>query len=114
MSEIRQNVKHNLGYYLTLRGISQKELADKLNVTQAAVTNWIKGKNSPDIEIVANICDVLNITVTDLFGTNSIQQPSANTQALLSIFEKLTDENQHLLIQIEKELYKMQKSKNKL
>jgi transcriptional regulator with XRE-family HTH domain len=113
MSEIRQNVKHNLGYYLALRGISQKELADKLNVTQSAVTNWIKGKNSPDIEIVATICEVLNISVIDLFGTSNIQQTSLDTQALLTIFEKMTDDSQHFLIQMAKELYKMQKSKNK-
>lgn len=47
MGEIRENVKQNLGYFLSLRGMSQKELAMKLGVSQSAVTNWIKGKNSP-------------------------------------------------------------------
>ena len=68
VGEIRDNVKRNLGYYLSLRGISQKELAVRIGVSQSAVTNWIKGKNSPDIEIVAQICDILAISVTDLFG----------------------------------------------
>jgi transcriptional regulator with XRE-family HTH domain len=70
MGEIRDNVKRNLGYYLSLRGMSQKKLAEKLGVSQSAVTNWIKGKNSPDIEVVAQICDILGVTVTDLFGTD--------------------------------------------
>lgn len=70
MGEIRDNVKKNLGYYLSLKGISQKELAEKLRVSQSAVTNWIKGKNSPDIEIVAQICDILGISVIELFGTD--------------------------------------------
>lgn len=68
MKEIRENVKRNLGYYLSLRGMSQKNLADALGVTQAAVTNWIKGKNSPGIETVAQICTILDISVSDLFG----------------------------------------------
>ena len=61
MGEIRENVKQNLGYFLSLRGMSQKELAMKLGVSQSAVTNWIKGKNSPDIEMVALICQHLHI-----------------------------------------------------
>lgn len=72
MGQIRENVKRNLGYYLSLRGISQKELSEKLHVSQAAVTNWIKGKNSPDIELVANICEILEISVIDLFGTPTV------------------------------------------
>jgi len=70
VGEIRDNVTRNLGYYLPIKGMNQKELAKKLSVSQSAVTNWIKGKNAPDIETVAQICDVLDITVVDLFGTN--------------------------------------------
>lgn len=76
MGEIRENVQKNLGYYLTLKGISQKKLAEMLQVSQSAVTNWIKGKNSPDIEMVADICEILDITVTQLFGT---QEPDNYT-----------------------------------
>ena len=76
MGEIRDNVKRNLGYYLSLKGMSQKELAERLGVSQSAVTNWIKGKNSPDIEVVAQICDILGIAVTDLFGTDGNDQYS--------------------------------------
>ena len=65
---IRDNVKQNLGYYLSLRGITQKELAERLGVSQAAVTNWVKGKNSPDIDVLADICEFLNITVSNLLG----------------------------------------------
>lgn len=68
MGVIRDNVKQNLGYYLSLRGITQKELAERLGVSQAAVTNWVKGKNSPDIDVLADICEFLNISVSNLLG----------------------------------------------
>lgn len=74
MGEVRENVRKNLGYYLSLRKLSQKDLADKLNVSQSAVTNWIKGKNSPDIETVSQICEILNISVVDLFGSDGDSQ----------------------------------------
>lgn len=70
MGEIRGNLQKNLRYYLSLKDINQKELAKQLNVSPSAVTNWIKGKNSPDIEVVAQLCDILEISITDLLGTN--------------------------------------------
>ncbi len=65
MGEIRNNLKKNLNYYLDLMNVSQKTLSEKLNVSQAAVTNWVKGKNSPEIETVSEICDILNIKMYD-------------------------------------------------
>ena len=75
MGEIRENLRENLSNYLSVKGVSQKQLAEKLDVSQSAVTNWVKGNNSPDIETVAKICDVLNISVVDLFGSNGSEMP---------------------------------------
>ena len=86
MGEIRDNVKKNLGYYLSFTGISQKELAEKLKVSQSAVTNWIKGKNAPDIETVAQICDILGISVTELFGTDGNSQYSEKEKLLIRMY----------------------------
>lgn len=91
MGEIRENVKRNLGYYLSLKEISQKELAEKLSVSQSAVTNWIKGKNSPDIEVIARMCDVLDISVTDLFGTDGIDQYTDHEKKLIERYRIKTD-----------------------
>ena len=68
MGEIRENVRFNLSRLIE-NTISQKDLAQKLGVSQSAVTNWIKGNNSPDIEMVAKICEVLNISVNELFSS---------------------------------------------
>jgi transcriptional regulator with XRE-family HTH domain len=102
MGEIRDNVKRNLGYYLSLKGISQKELADKLSVSQSAVTNWIKGKNSPDIEVVAQICDILGITVIELFGTDGNDQYTEQEKKVISQYRKKPELQQavHILLGI--------------
>lgn len=71
MGKIRDNIAENLSFYLKERNITQKELATKLGVVQSAVTNWIKKDNAPDIEMVAKICDVLQITLNDLYGINN-------------------------------------------
>ncbi len=66
MGELRNSLKQNLNHYLSLSGMTQKDFSIKLGVSQAAVTNWLKGNNSPDIDVIAKICDVLGITINDL------------------------------------------------
>ena len=108
MGEIRENVQKNLGYYLTLRGISQKKLAEMLHVSQSAVTNWIKGKNSPDIEIVADICNILDISVTQLFGTEEPENYTLLERTLILRYRE-RPELQHainILLNIDEQLFK--------
>ena len=83
MGEIRDNVQNNLSFYLSLKKISQKKLAEMLHVSQSAVTNWVKGKNSPDIETVAQICNILDISVTQLFGTDHVDEFSLKERTLI-------------------------------
>ena len=49
MGAVRDNLQQNLNYYLKENKMTQKKLSELLDVSQAAVTNWTKGKNSPDI-----------------------------------------------------------------
>jgi len=107
VGEIRDNVKRNLGYYLSLKGMSQKELAEKLGVSQSAVTNWIKGKNAPDIEMVAQICDALEISVSDLFGADG-SKPDAKLEQATSIFQELRPDFQDYVMKQIEQLLEMQ------
>ncbi len=116
MGEIRNNLKRNLSYYLDLMNISQKTLAEKLNVSQAAVTNWVKGKNSPDIETVSEICDFLNIKMSDLLGENknlneNLQNEKYN--ALMSKYHQLNESGQAKLMERLDELLEVPKYINK-
>lgn len=101
MGEIRDNVKRNIRIMLEIRNISQKELAEKMNVTQAAVTNWVKGKNLPDIESVAQICDILDVSVSELLGHEE-KSVNQRTERVVHAFEKLSVPFQdHMLKEIE-------------
>ena len=83
MGAIRENIRKNLSIYIALRRMSQKEFAEKLGVSQSSVTCWVKGKNSPDIEMVALICEVLQISVLELFGMEKKSQYSFREQELI-------------------------------
>ena len=50
----------------TEKGLTQKELAEKLNVSTAAVSKWENGKGFPDISILEPLSAELGISITEL------------------------------------------------
>ena len=50
------------------KGITQRELADLLGVTDAAVSKWEHGKNFPDITLLERLSEVLECKVSELLG----------------------------------------------
>ncbi len=50
------------------RGLNQKQLAKKLDVSVDSVRRWEQGKRSPDVEMLRNIAQVLDTTVAYISG----------------------------------------------
>lgn len=48
--------------------LTQSELASKLRVSDRAISNWENGKNMPDLSLFKPLCEILDITVNDLFN----------------------------------------------
>lgn len=51
-----------------LLGLTQYELAEKLSITDKAVSKWETGKSLPDHQITLALCDILKISVNDLLN----------------------------------------------
>lgn len=52
-------------------GMTQKELAAKLNVTDKAVSKWERGLAFPDINSVPRLAEVLDVSVVELMDSQS-------------------------------------------
>lgn len=50
------------------QGMTQAELAEKLYITDRAVSKWETGKSMPDSSIMLDLCKTLNISVNDLLS----------------------------------------------
>ena len=50
------------------KGLTQQQLAEKLGVTNKAISKWENGKCMPDISIIKDLCDILGITITTLLN----------------------------------------------
>lgn len=64
--------------------LTQAELAEKLNITDRAVSKWETGKSMPDSSVMLELCEILGITVNELLSGQRVSVES---------YEKKADEN---------------------
>lgn len=88
MGELREAIRASLERHIAESGYSQKEIAEKLGVSKSSVTNWIKGKNSPDVELVLPICRLLNISVREFYGEPDIEETPTTKKSPSDISEE--------------------------
>ena len=77
------------------KGLSQEELAIKLNVVRQTVSKWEKGLSVPDSNLLISLADELDTSVSILLG-ETVQEPCVNELDLKSLSEKLERINLHL------------------
>ena len=56
--------------YRENRNFSQKEFAEKIGVSNSRVSNWEQGINRPDVDLLKTICEVLNISPSELLDVH--------------------------------------------
>ena len=56
-------------YYRKKKGLEQKQLGAMVGVSGNAVTNWEKGRARPDISLIPDLCDILGISFSEIFGS---------------------------------------------
>lgn len=67
----------NLTHYLSKQGMTQAELAEKMNVSTATASNWCKGIKLPRMDKVDRICTILSISRSDLMEDNAQKRETA-------------------------------------
>ncbi len=63
-------VGKNIKRFREQKNIRQEELAEKLNVTRQAVSNWETEKTEPDIDTLHKIADILEVDIEELIYGN--------------------------------------------
>ena len=69
--------------------LSQKQLAEKLNVTDKAVSKWETGNGAPDISLLTVIAESLNVTVIELLNGEFLEKSDAQAQSEKVVIESL-------------------------
>ena len=53
---------------LKASALTQKEIAEKLHIDAANITNWKKGTNIPSLEVFYELCKILDVRADYLLG----------------------------------------------
>ncbi len=85
------------------RGLTQAQLAEKMGVSDRAVSKWETGKNMPDSSIMLDLCAELNISVNDLLNGRRIAMMNYKEIAEKTMLEmrKAKEQNDRMLLRME-------------
>ena len=78
--------------------LTQMQLAEKLGITDKAISKWERGMAMPDASIMLELCDILCISVNELLSGENIHMENSNQK------------NEQLLLDMAKELEKKNKT----
>ena len=84
------------------KGLTQAELAEKLNVTDKAVSKWETGRSAPDVSLLIPLSENLGVTVTEILKgeriSTEVLQEASNEVIVKAIKEKKQISKKFLLI----------------
>ena len=83
------------------KNLTQLQLAEKLNITDRAVSKWETGKGMPDSSIMLELCNELNITVNELLIGETVKMENYNRKAeetLLEMAKKEEIQNKKMMM----------------
>ncbi len=90
-------------------GLSQQELAEKLNISQKCISNWENGINEPDFETLYKLARLFDVSTDYLLGVEGekIEESAFLTpldKTLLKLIKNLSTEKKNALIELLKDI----------
>jgi len=76
------------------KGLTQLQLAEKLGITDRAVSKWETGKAMPDSSIMLELCGILGITVNDLLSGEIVTMENYNKEIESNLLEMIRQKEQ--------------------
>lgn len=89
---INENIKH----FRKTKGMSQEEMAVKLNVVRQTVSKWENGLSVPDANAVIRMAELFEVSVSQLLGIEVANKSNEDlSEELEKLNEQLAKKNQH-------------------
>ena len=74
--------------------LTQAQLAEKLNITDRAISKWENGKGMPDSSIMLDLCNELKISVNELLSGEVLEMNSYNAKLEQNLIEMVKQKEQ--------------------
>lgn len=70
------------------KGMTQNELAEKMNVTDKAVSKWERDLSCPDVNTISKLADILGVSVEELLKAKKKEDSSSKVQDIINLVFK--------------------------
>lgn len=95
------------------KGYTQKDLADKLNVSQQVISNIERNASNPDIIFLKDLADLYLVSIDELIGREVVPKDYNNLeQKIMSVVEQMDDKGKELSLGLVNEVAQHQGNKN--
>ena len=72
IEELKSIVANNIATYRKAKGLTQAELAEKLNYSDKSISKWERGEGFPDIFTLKELADFFGIKINDFFSEKPV------------------------------------------
>lgn len=103
---MRYEIGSRIRKYREENNLSQKQLAEKIGVSNSRVSNWEQGLNRPDADILAAICVALDVSPSLLLGIQVTgDELTEQERKILKAYREKEDVRQavHILLGVSEE-----------
>ena len=76
------------------KNLTQLQLAERLYVTDRAVSKWECGRSLPDSSIMLELCEVLDISVNELLTGEELEMETYNKQAEENLIQMIKEKEE--------------------
>lgn len=80
------NIGTNIKKYRKEKGLTQRELADKLNIATNSLSRYEIGERRPPIDMIEKIAEILNVTPIQLMYDEEVENTLNQSSEILSNF----------------------------
>ena len=84
-------------------GMTQKQLAERLLISDKTVSKWERGKGLPEVGLMLPLCELLEITVNDLLSGEKISENNYQKKAeenMMSLMQENQENKKHLALSV--------------
>ena len=83
-----KSIGETIAYFRKQKGLTQSELAEKMNVTDKAVSKWERNLSCPDINTISKLADILDVSVEELLKTKKQDYSNSKIKELINLILK--------------------------
>lgn len=83
------------------KGLTQKELADKLFISDKTVSKWETGKGIPDVSLIIPFCELFGITANELLSGERLEDTSYRRRAeehIIALIKEKQESKRNILL----------------